>query len=188
MNSDYSWYNKLTDTAPQLGPASYRFTPSTGAVHVVNDDLEQPHGIAISPDAKTIYISDTGAESAPISNNSSQQIGASFNPRGKRAIYAFNVSTDASYLFNKRPVYLSQDWVPDGLKVAANGYIVAGTGRGVDVLDEQGTPIVRVQTNYTVQNFAWAGQNLTEFWLMGQGGVSRVRWNLAGQGLTKNCS
>lgn len=47
-------------------------------------------------------------------------------------------------------MYLAQDWVPGGLKVAANGYIVTGAGFGVDVLDPIGTLLVRVQTNYTV--------------------------------------
>ena len=70
------------------------------------------------------------------------------------------------------------------MKVAANGYVLTGAGRGVDVLSPQGDLLVRVQTNYTVQNFAWVGDDLTEFWMTGQGGVSRVRWNLAGQNLS----
>lgn len=73
--------------------------------------------------------------------------------------------------------------MPDGLKVARNGYVVAGAGKGVDVLSEQGDLLLRVQTNYTVQNFAWVGEGLREFWLMGQGGISRVRWELQGQEL-----
>ena len=35
--------------------------------------------------------------------------------------------------------------MPDGLKVARNGYIVTATGKGVDVLDEVGTLLVRVR-------------------------------------------
>jgi hypothetical protein len=34
-----------------------------------------------------------------------------------------------------------------------------------------------------VQNFAWVGDGLTEFWIMGNSGVSRVRWELKGQDL-----
>lgn len=52
---------------------------------------------------------------------------------------------------NKRPIYLAQDWIPDGLKCAANGMVLTGAGYGVDVLDEFGTLLVRIQTNYTVQ-------------------------------------
>lgn len=61
--------------------------------------------------------------------------------------------------------------------------MLAATGTGVDVLDPVGVLVARVQTNYTVVNFAWAGEELDELWLVGQGGVSRVRWNLKGQDL-----
>ncbi|KAL8729203.1 MAG: hypothetical protein Q9181_005088 [Wetmoreana brouardii] len=179
---DYSWFNKLTDTPPQLGPATYRFTPSTGAVHIVEDSLLQPNGIALAPNTRTVYISDTGAASGPISPFL-PSLGASFNATGKRTIYAYDLSPCATYLTNKRAFWLSQDRSPDGLKVARNGYVVTGTGKGVDVLSETGDLLVRVQTNYTVQNFAWVGKGLREFWMMGQGGISRVRWELQGQEL-----
>ena len=150
----------------------------------MDDFAVQPNGIALSPDATTVYISDTGAVMAPITQSAESQKGATFNPLGRRTIYAFNISCDDTYLFNRRPIYFAQDWVPDGLKVAANGYVLTGAGRGVDVLSPQGDLIVRVQANYTVQNFAWVGDDLNEFWMMGQGGVSRVRWNLTGQDLS----
>lgn len=67
------------------------------------------------------------------------------------------------------------------MKVAANGYVVTATGRGVDVLDEVGTLLVRVQTNFTVNNFVWGGPQLDELWLTGSGGVARAKWGLKGQ-------
>ncbi|KAL9591396.1 MAG: hypothetical protein Q9179_007767, partial [Wetmoreana sp. 5 TL-2023] len=117
---DYSWLNKLTDTPPQLGSATYRFTPSTGAVHIVEDSLLQPNGIALAPNTRTVYISDTGAASGPISLFL-PSLGASFNATGKRTVYAYDLDPCATYLTNKRAFWLSQDWVPDGLKVARNG-------------------------------------------------------------------
>ncbi|KAL8778112.1 MAG: hypothetical protein Q9213_007555, partial [Squamulea squamosa] len=117
---DYSWFNKLTDTPPQLPTATYRFRPSTGATTIVDDTLAQPNGIALSPDNRTVYISDTGATSGSISPYL-PSLGATFNATGKRTIYAFDLSPDATYLSNKRAFYLSQEGVPDGLKVARNG-------------------------------------------------------------------
>ena len=76
------------------------------------------------------------------------------------------------------------DMGPDGLKIARNGYIVTATGMGVDVLDPRGTLLLRVQTNYSVENFAWTGADLRTLWLTGQGGISRIDWNLQGQELT----
>ena len=72
------------------------------------------------------------------------------------------------------------DFVPDGLKVARNGYIVTGTGHGVDILDQDGTPLLRIQTNFTAVNMDFAGKNYDELWIVGHGGVARVKWNLQG--------
>ncbi|KAL8930227.1 MAG: hypothetical protein Q9208_000844 [Pyrenodesmia sp. 3 TL-2023] len=178
----YSWFNKLTDTPPQLETATYRFTPHTGSVQLVEDTLVQPNGIAVAPNNRTVYISDTGAESGSISPFL-PSLGSSFNATGKRTMYAYDLDPSFTYLTNKRAFYLAQGGIPDGLKVARNGYVVTGAGKGVDVLSPTGELLVRVQTNYTVQNFAWVGDGLTEMWLVGQGGISRVRWELEGQEL-----
>jgi sugar lactone lactonase YvrE len=179
---EYSWFNALTDTAPQLPTASYRFDPKTRATFLIDDTLAQPNGIAFTPDAKTLYISDTGAISSTVDPRLGS-IPATFNATGRRTIYAFDVSADGTRVSNKRSFYLTQDWVPDGLKVSRDGYVLTGAGRGVDVIDEFGQLVLRIQTNYTVQNFAWTGKDLSELWVMGTGGISRVEWNLQGQEL-----
>ncbi|KAI9818796.1 MAG: hypothetical protein M1827_007616 [Pycnora praestabilis] len=179
---DYSWFSLLSDSLPQLAPATYRFRPSTGAVSIVESSLVQPNGIAISPDETTIYICDSGAENG---NTTAGQphLGAPYTNTGPRAIYKYDVIDNGTAIGNKRPFYLPIDWIPDGLKVARNGYVVTATGQGVDVLDEFGTLLVRVQTNYTVENFAWTGANYTDLWMVGQGGISKVTWALQGQAL-----
>ena len=58
---DYSWWNSLTDTAPQLPTASYRYNATSGAVFVVDDSITQPTGIAFNSEGTLVYISDTGA-------------------------------------------------------------------------------------------------------------------------------
>ena len=176
------WLIRETDTAPQLPAASYRFDPSTGAVTVIDTTLVQPNGIAPSPDGKHVYIGDSatlGGDYAPCSPGP----GLVFNPTGPRTVYKFDVVDNGTHITGKRPIWLSQDYIPDGLKVAANGYVLAATENGVDILDPVGVLIARVQANYTVVNFAWVGEGLDEFWMVGQGGVSRVRWNLKGQDL-----
>lgn len=187
----YSWFNLLTDTPPQLESASYRFRPSTGSVTMIDEQAEQPNGIAWSPDFKSFYISDSGAVTAtysPFYTDPSVRA-TGFNATGRRTIYKYDVYDSGTQLSigNRRPIYLSQDWIPDGLKVALNGMVVTGTGRGVDVLDDEGNLILRVQTNYTVQNFCWVKDRTTgrwtELWMGGNGGISRVRWELEGQHL-----
>ena len=176
---DYSWFTGLTDTPPQLPTASYRFDPTTGATFLIDATISQPNGIAFAPDGTTLYISDTGSIAASLS-----PLGpgvATFNITGQRTIYAFDVTNNGTRVSNKRAFYLSQSWVPDGLKVSREGLVLTAAGAGVDVLDDIGQLIMRVQTNYTVNNFAFAGEDLNEIWMVGQGGISRVRWNIQGQ-------
>lgn len=62
--------------------------------------------------------------------------------------------------------------------------MLTGSGHGVDILDDVGQLLIRIQTNYTVQNFAWTGENLKTLWMTGQYGISKVEFNITGQGLT----
>jgi sugar lactone lactonase YvrE len=97
---------------------------------VIDDSIVQPNGIAISPrmancsatENRTVYITDSGAVAGPILQSIGSQ-GTTFNTTGKRMVYAYDLTSNGNQIVNKRPVYLAQDWIPDGLKVAANGYI-----------------------------------------------------------------
>jgi sugar lactone lactonase YvrE len=128
---EYTWFNGLSDTAPQLETASYRFRPSTGSVSIIDDTTVQPNGIAFSPShgnhsakaGQTVYISDTGAISATILQSLGTPNSVPFNTTGKRIIYAYDTTKDGNHIVNKRPIYLAQEGVPDGLKVARNGYV-----------------------------------------------------------------
>ena len=55
---------------------------------------------------------------------------------------------------------MAPDWIPDGVKVAANGVVLTAAGPGIDVLDAAGNILVRIQTNFTVQNLAFSGRDL----------------------------
>jgi sugar lactone lactonase YvrE len=153
---------------------------------MIDDTLVQPNGIAMDPECKHIYISDTGAETGSIVAGGPP--GSPFNQTGPRAVFKYDLTDGGTHVTNKRPIWYAQDWVPDGLKVAANGYVVTATGPGVDILDPYGVLIVRVQTDFVVQNIAWVGADLTEMWLVGQGGLARVRFDLKGQDLSSPSS
>lgn len=178
----YGWYGKISNVAPQLPVASYRFDPATGAVFMIDDTMSEPNGIAFSPDGQTLYISDTSADS-PIGDPANGTGGVAYITTNKRGIYAFDVTNNGTKISNRRAFYLAQDWIPDGVKVSREGLVLTSSGHGVDVLDPNGQLLIRVQTNYTVVNFAWTGKNLKTLWLVGQGGISKVEWNVTGQAL-----
>ncbi|THY17665.1 hypothetical protein D6D00_08409 [Aureobasidium pullulans] len=54
----------------------------------------------------------------------------------KHTVYKYDIvdADTAPALINKRPFYYSQEWVPDGVNVAANGFVVAGVGVDQDAL------------------------------------------------------
>ncbi|OGM42216.1 lactonohydrolase [Aspergillus bombycis] len=171
--------------APQVQASVYRYDPETGEVKVVDDTLHCPNGVAFSPDYKTLYLTDTDAgvtmidPKVPLNEVPSLQ----YNSTNRRTVYAFDVSEDGSYLKNRRPIYTAKDFVPDGLKVASNGYVITGAGHGVDILDTTGTPLVSIQTNFTAVNTVFGGKNLDELWIVGHGAVARAKLNLTGPAL-----
>ncbi|KAL1634252.1 hypothetical protein SLS58_010757 [Diplodia intermedia] len=178
--TDYGRAVRLNVAAPQINPATYRFDPGTGLVTVVEDSLREPNGAQFAPDGRTLYLTDTGAGETVVDAAVDPAPPIRYNTTGKRSIYAYDVDPARKVLANKRPFYQSMQMVPDGIKVSADGYVVAGTGGGVIVLSPEGEPVVLVQTNFTVINVAWAGPRLDELWAVGKGGVARISLGLRG--------
>lgn len=172
-----SWYGyaiNVTDY-PVLSPQTFRFRPSTGAVSVVENTLGQPNGIGISPDGKTMYISDTGiTDFDGVSADAVPRY--TFNKFGGRAVYAFdiNFAPPGNYLTNKRPIWLAQTFGVDGLHVCREGYVLGAAGTGLDVLSEWGELILRIEVGGEINNFQFAGADRQELWLFGPSGIWRV--------------
>jgi gluconolactonase len=172
-----SWYGYAINVTnyPVLSPQTFRFRPSTGAVSVVENSLGQPNGIGISPDGKTIYISDTG-----ITDFDGASAGSipryTFNKFGGRAVYAFDVNfaPPGNYLTNRRPIWLAQTFAVDGLHVSHEGYVLGASGTGLDVLSEWGELILRIEVGGEINNFQFAGPDRRELWLFGPSGIWRV--------------
>jgi len=178
------WYASrlnLTQAQPVLHQQTYRFRPSTGNVGVVEASIGIPNGIALSPDEKTLYITDTsvtnftGADPNVIPRYT-------WGATAGKSLFAFDTieSPSGKYLVNKRPIWYPEEFGDDGLHVASTGILVGAAGFGVDVLSPWGDIIVRIQTDFIVNNIQFAGKNLDELWLFGVGKIARVRWALKG--------
>jgi gluconolactonase len=50
---------------PEVGDFVYRHDPATGDTTVVADGFDKPNGIAFSPDERTLYVTDSGANQKP---------------------------------------------------------------------------------------------------------------------------
>ncbi|THY70712.1 hypothetical protein D6C95_10312, partial [Aureobasidium pullulans] len=72
-----------------------------------------------------------------------------YNQTGKHTVYKYDIvdADTAPALINKSPFDYSQEWVSDGLRVDANGFVVAGVGMGVDVIDRTGSLVLQIWTH-----------------------------------------
>ncbi|KAF6833777.1 SMP-30/Gluconolaconase/LRE-like region [Colletotrichum musicola] len=129
--------------ASQLPTHVYRFEPSTGVVQVVADGFEQPNGIEFSPDLKTLYVSDTGAQRYTA------------NLTGPATIYAFDV-VDGKRLANKRIFAFADTGFPDGVHTDTGGNVWAGCGDGVHVWNPDGLLLGKIHIGEVSNNFAFA--------------------------------
>lgn len=173
-DSWYGWGINVT-VYPVRRPTTYRLRPATGAVSIVEDSLGQPNGIALSRDGKTMYISDSGV--TDFLDVSPEQIPRyKVDPFGGSSVYAFDVvpSPPGSYLINKRPVYLPQSYIFDGMHVSREGYILGAAGTGVDVLSAYGELLMRIELPSIVNSLQFAGPDREELWAFGPGGVFRI--------------
>lgn len=100
---------------------------------------------------------------------------------GQRAIYAYDLSDDFSHTTSKRVFYLAGNGATDGVRCARNGYVVTATGAGLDVIDQTGKLLVRVQLPFNTQNFIWTGKDYNTIWATGNGAVAKIEMDLPGQ-------
>ncbi|KAF5501261.1 Gluconolactonase [Colletotrichum siamense] len=129
--------------ASQLPTQVYRFSPATGAVQVVADGFRQPNGLEFSPDYKTLYVSDTGAQEYTA------------NLTGPATIYAFDI-VDGKRLANKRMFAYADSGFPDGVHTDTDGNVWAGCGDGVHVWNPEGVLLGKIHIGEVSNNFAFA--------------------------------
>jgi len=48
-----------------VGDHVYRHDPGSGQTDVVADSFDKPNGIALSPDERVLYVTDSGANQEP---------------------------------------------------------------------------------------------------------------------------
>ena len=128
---DYGPRQGFRQNSP-LTPALYAHLP-TGETYRVDLGFEQPHGLATSPDHARLYVTDTSADDGT----------GGFDESRQRDIYAVPIDFEPRTGFPDfgTPEHLARVpvGIPDGMAVAADGRLYAGTGDGVRVYAPDGT-------------------------------------------------
>jgi gluconolactonase len=141
----YGWLQGFRPP-PQAGDFVYRFDPSTGAVDVVDDSFDKPNGIVFSPDHRTLYVTDSGANQEP----------GSYHVQRPHHVVAFDVTSDGRHLANRRLLAVTTPGFPDGITVDVAGRVYVSSFSGVQVLSPAGDLLGQVDVPGAV-NFTFGG-------------------------------
>ncbi|HEX6813598.1 MAG TPA: SMP-30/gluconolactonase/LRE family protein [Planctomycetota bacterium] len=151
---------QFDDPARELGFAGvYRRTPD-GALTALVDDLRGPNGLALSPDGRTLYVSDADPQ-AP------KWLRVSLDARGRPG--ARELLLDAAPWRGVRPGF------PDGMKVDARGHLFACGPGGLYVFHPDGTLLGVLHTGVATSNCAFGADERTLF-LTADHAVLALRW------------
>ena len=135
----------------------YHLDPESGEVTMVRDDFDQPNGIALSPDEKVIYISDTGK-------------------LGK--IRAFEVPQDGSLKLVKELFEI--DVRCDGMCVDEAGNIYTTAKGGIHVFAKDGKKLGVIEVDEQPANVCFGGEDYKTLFITARKSLYRVGVKNAG--------
>jgi gluconolactonase len=138
-----------------------------GTVSVVEKELHRPNGVALSPDERTLYVTQSDPGKAIINAYS---LDAAGNVTGKKLF------ADLTDLVSKEAPGL-----PDGLTVSSDGTIFTSGPGGIVVLSKEGKRLGRIGDGKATANckFGDDGQTL---YLTSHDMLARIRLNVKGAG------
>ncbi len=120
----------------------FRFDPATGELDVMTDWVEEPNGLAFSPDERVLYVSDTSA--------AFRDDGA-----GNHHIVAFDVVAGRA-LADPRVFYAMDDGLADGFRVDVDGNVWTSADDGIHIVAPDGHRLGRLPVPERTANCVFA--------------------------------
>ena len=142
------------------------FDPRTAELRVVTDYLEEPNGLAFSPDESVLYVSDTSAASRS-------------DGSGHHHIVAFDVVAGRE-LSRPRIFAVIEPGLADGFRVDRHGFIYTSSGNGVQVFHPDGTRLAHIPVPEKVGNVTFGGAAGNELFICASTSLYRIRLSTTG--------
>jgi gluconolactonase len=167
--SDPPYGFKKFDEAPQKEmPFNGVYRQGTdGTVSVIEKELTRPNGVALSPDEKTLYVTQSEPTKAIILAFS---LDANGEVTGKRL---FADLTDL--------VSDSAPGLPDGITVAADGTVFTSAPGGIMLISKEGKRLGRINDGSPTANCKFGDDGKT-LYLTSKDMLARIRLNISGSG------
>ena len=147
----------------QPGSGVYRLRAS-GEVELLTDALRAPNGIALSPDGKTLVVSNADA---------AQPVWMAYPRRPDGALGPGRVFADAT------PYVAGRRGLPDGMKFDRKGNLFASGPEGIYVFAPDGTLLGRFDLGVPTSNCAW-GEDGASLFITADTAIYRVRLKTRG--------
>ncbi len=144
----------------------FRFDPASAALQIVSSWLEEPNGLAFSPDERVLYVSDT---SAALRRDGS----------GNHHIVAFDVVA-GQQLENARIFAVITPGLSDGFRVDVHGCVYTSSADSVQVYHPDGTRIGRLPVPEKVGNLVFGGSQGNELFICASTSLYRITLNTRG--------
>jgi gluconolactonase len=144
----------------------FRFDPRSGALGAVTDFIEEPNGLAFSPDESILYVSDTSAALRT-------------NGGGNHHIVAFDVINGQS-LTRPRIFAVINPGLADGFRIDQRGWLYTSSADSVQVYHPDGTRLAVIPVPEKVGNLCFGGQERDELYICASTSLYRLRLNARG--------
>ncbi len=165
-------YGILSDREGHAAPSEqranhvFRFDPASASLSAVSDAVEEPNGLAFSPDETLLYVSDT---SAALRSDGS----------GHHHIVVFDVEAGVA-LARPRVFAVIDPGLADGLRVDVHGFVYTSSADSVQVYHPDGTRIARIPVPEKVGNLCFGGPAGDELFVCASTSLYRIRLNTRG--------
>src|SRR6185436_13344163 len=130
-----------------------------GSVRLLIDDLQQPNGLAFSPDGKRLYVDDTK----------------------QRDIHVYDVGADGQMkngrVFGKEE---GRGGVPDGMRVDVKGNLYVTGPLGIWVWDPAGNHLGTIVVPESPANLNWGDADYQTLYLTAKSSVYKIRTKVRG--------
>jgi gluconolactonase len=143
----------------------FRLDSRNGALTIVSDFVDEPNGLAFSPNEDLLYVSDTSRVRR--------------TPSGGNAIIVFDVIGGRD-LANPRTFVIVEPGLSDGFRVDRNGFVFTSSADAVQVFHPDGALCARIPIPERVGNLTFGGHAGDELFICASTSLYRIRLNTSG--------
>ncbi|SDP94032.1 gluconolactonase [Rhodoferax sp. OV413] len=142
------------------------FNPATGVLTAASAWVQEPNGLAFSPDESLLYVSDTSAALAPAG-------------QGHHHIAVFNVAADNS-LHNPRVFAVVSPGLSDGFRLDTQGWIYTSSEDSVQVYHPDGTQLGKIAVPEKIGNLCFGGPQGNQLFIAASTSLYRITLHTRG--------